>query len=580
MSDKKDKETILLRAVKKLDKIKEDLLDQITDLEEQKAGLEDILSHDKNRELDEFDSSNIMPELNRIYQRVVECKENMDSIDEELDYYRTQSGIMKYVKNYNYSPENFKEFLERIGKVVRIVAPQTIRFMSIVSKVSGIKYPYDKNKVTEYDELYNRFLVYEYNYRDAEKQGLNPSKRLLVSSIQEVVKGVDIDFFDTTIEYLTEVKKVLDSRIEQYRLDAIKIRQDEKDRKLKDIEKIIKDVQSKIDDAKKKLDIVEETYRLYEEYKEKTDHESIVKLSGELSKLDAIAKRELKVLRHVTKEKEKKKKEEPKNEQYVPIKIINENKDYLDGDYYLKRDTQNIICFLGDDDDTIMEDLYRHFDNSLRPLVLRELVDLFKNLYTKRDFILLTGGNPGVATSKKTHSLLESPFDFDYRRFGVSKDKYRIHAITRHSNFLEEQGYGTGNIIFFGALGVNEDNRKTEAYDRVGRRGIDKIAVSNKPAQLRPSFDFIEHITRGYVPESLLSEEDKKKISLGKFFGKLKGTNLEKSIEDDKYILFDALDEESKHNALNELNKYFIKQTTKLFSIIDEAKKKDDGILD
>ena len=62
MSDKKDKEAILLRAVKKLDKIKEDLLDQITDLEEQKAGLEDILSHDKNRELDEFDSSNIMPD--------------------------------------------------------------------------------------------------------------------------------------------------------------------------------------------------------------------------------------------------------------------------------------------------------------------------------------------------------------------------------------------------------------------------------------------------------------------------------------------------------------------------------------
>ena len=58
-------------------------------------------------------------------------------------------------------------------------------------------------------------------------------------------------------------------------------------------------------------------------------------------------------------------------------------------------------------------------------------------------------------------------------------------------------GYGSGNIIFFGSVGVNKDDKsKTEAYQRLGKRAVASISdMSGESSILMPSFDYIEHIT-------------------------------------------------------------------------------------
>ena len=221
-----------------------------------------------------------------------------------------------------------------------------------------------------------------------------------------------------------------------------------------------------------------------------------------------------------------------------------------------------------------MSDLDRHFDNADKKVVLDELLSLFNGLYSDENFSPLTGGNPA---SKAARRLLEFPYKFSYKRYGISKDVYRLHAIKRHSSLLKELGYGNGDIIFFGALGVNDDKLKTDAYNRIAGRVF--ASVDNRIV-LREEFDYIEHITRGFIPSELLSEEDEKRKKLGQFHGKLKGTSQDKSIENGKYILFEALGDASKENIIKYLNDYFYDQTTKIFDIKRLKEQLDkDGIL-
>ena len=133
-------------------------------------------------------------------------------------------------------------------------------------------------------------------------------------------------------------------------------------------------------------------------------------------------------------------------------------------------------------------------------------------------------------------------------------------------------GYGSGKIVFFGAIGVNDDKLKSDAYSRLGKRAIEERSDRGKTAKLRPNFDYIEHITRRYIPVKLLSDEDKSTINYIGFNGKTKGS-IDTIIENKKYVLYDLLDEQSKKNVKDYLDEYFINQTTMLFDIIDDYKK-------
>ena len=85
-------------------------------------------------------------------------------------------------------------------------------------------------------------------------------------------------------------------------------------------------------------------------------------------------------------------------------------------------------------------------------------------------------------------------------------------------------------------------------------------------------FDFIEHITRGYIPKKLFSDEDIKKSEKGMFLSKLKG-NIDMSIEHGRFVLYDLLDDSTKSNVKKYLDDYFIKQTNMLFEIKDKYDK-------
>ena len=128
--------------------------------------------------------------------------------------------------------------------------------------------------------------------------------------------------------------------------------------------------------------------------------------------------------------------------------------------YYLDGDIRNIICFLGNDNDSLDKDIDSHFsDNSSKPIILRELNDIFNKLVFDSNYIQI-GGKPKYFTDDKVKAIQATPYKFNYKRFGVSKDQFRIHAIDRQSKLLQKLGYGSGHIIFFGAIGVNDDKEK------------------------------------------------------------------------------------------------------------------------
>ena len=90
---------------------------------------------------------------------------------------------------------------------------------------------------------------------------------------------------------------------------------------------------------------------------------------------------------------------------------------------------------------------------------------------------------------------------------------------------------------------------------------------------MEPGFDYIEHITRGYVPYSLLSLQDKKRVLEGKFSSKDGKTGKDRSIGKINYFLFDCLDFVSKQNVADYLNNYFSAQSKYMFSLMDENEK-------
>lgn len=326
-----------------------------------------------------------------------------------------------------------------------------------------------------------------------------------------------------------------------------------------------------------RLNRIEELEKMILEYENNEDNELFVKLCNELSSLGIITLRNAKILTYEKEEKEEVEDENNIKEETIPEIIVNEN--ILDGDYFRRSDTKHIICFLGDNGTEVMDDINRHFDGKSRKNVLAEMNNLFNTLYNTEidsDNYIETGGNPKYFTDPLASALISSPLNYSYRRYGVHKDQYRIHAITKHSDLLNELGYGKGNVIFFGAVGVNDQTKKSDAYHRIGSRAIESLSTTGGSCKLRNNFNYIEHIIKKQIPLTLLSDEDKSKIRKGQFNGKIKGTRISKSYEDMKYFYYDLLDVDSRANVKKYLDDYFIKQTNTMFEIMDNYVKKKE----
>ena len=267
-----------------------------------------------------------------------------------------------------------------------------------------------------------------------------------------------------------------------------------------------------------------------------------------------------------------------------------------DRDYFVndgKRPvTQNIFCFPGIEiDKKLKKDRYKDtiytdfgiFDPSMRKRVYGGLIEVFNQLHKNKDYETKQGGEPKYFSKKIVKSLKD--LGFKYIRPGVSQADYRIHAITRESAFLAKLGYGTGKITFIGAIGPNDDNEKDTTYQRNASRVIDHLEVN---PVLQSSFDYIEHITRGYIPKEFFSKSDQDKAFGGKFNGDTKESGVingrktiytrkkaegKKYTDEHYYAYYTVLDKATIENVNSWLYNYFAKNSELMFDIYDNYKK-------
>ena len=565
-----NKDEILRHTLKKVSKMKNDLVEEINKYEIEKFQLNSEETKLSSEELDKI-SETVKPVSNRLTTFIDE-KENVGVV--KNDFVKQKSVFLRII-NSESNNISFDEIMEIIANTKGYRANETNKIISDFCKVVGVKYPFSIN---EFEDLNGKIMIvraFQVNYD--ENHGSYMSK----SEILKNIKGVLIELdkkFDKYISFMNELNKALDRKIDEHSIKIKTMIDEAAKNKIAEKKNKLSELDLKIDECNKRIEEIEEIYNIYDQYLESKNQDTAIKLSGELSKLGIMTKRELKILRHKEKEKVDEPKEEVKEEPKEEKQVIKEEKKLDNLMYFTKEDANEIICFLGTDNDWIMDDVSNHFDNSRRPNVLRELNDIFNGLYVG-DNPINTGGNPGPFTGRTVLTLLEPPFKFNYKRFGVSRDQFRIHAIERHSDLLKKLGYGSGNVIFFGAVGINDSKEKSYAYDRLGSRAIRQLSSNGSVPKLRSNFDFIEHITRGYVPTDLLSANDLIRLSNGDFYRQIKG-GIDISIENSKYFLYDELDNDTKKNVNDYLYEYFTKQSQKMFDIINEYKSLKDNSLD
>ena len=573
MSDKRDKYELLSKSIEKIDSMKKELDGQIKKLNSQKKKLEKELSN-----LAKDESEELSPELEKIYKKTCDYQNTISNINDDMKFYIVELSKIESLINYNIIMGDFDHFVDTIKHTRAYKPKESHQSLMFYSKLSGISCNIKLTEISKLeDSLYGiSGLLARYEYEC--KIGLSPSKKALVDSVHKITDTIDLKFYERVTDFEDKVRKNLDERIDRLIAEAKEVRNREYENKRDEIKKNISNVDNDLAACNRKIDTIKEVYDLYNSYKNKVDPDIklVASLSGELSKLGVLSKRDLKIILHTKKEKEEVKEE--KVEEIIEEKTIIESetkKELDDLEYFSKPDTKDIICFLGKEGDSIMEDLSKHFDNSSRPKVIRELTDIFNELYSGENYIE-TGGSPNPDSNRNALALLKSPYKFNYKRFGVRCDDFRIHAIQRHSELLKNLGFGQGDIIFFGAIGVNDSKEKSYAYDRLGRRSVSKLSSTGREATLRSNFDYIEHITRNYVPIELLSSNDSEKLSIGEFNKQAKG-GIDKSIENSKYVLYDVVDEDTKKNVYNYLYSYFTKQSQMMFDIINEYKNIKDS---
>jgi hypothetical protein len=565
---------ILKTAIEKLANYKEEINEKIKTYE-----AEMIKYGESNKELlDEMAIEVINPEIDKEIQKLQNCEQYRKDINGVLDRLGLEIVKIKDILNYNVDFGDLDKFFSMVLEINGYDASNVLEYSSIISKQVMVPVPLKKDDLRKFNELRVDALLRADTAKNEKFFYNSNNKREVAIKIKQLLNSPAINAFFTKFgKFLMDSLKVVDDvakeageRIQELRDQEIKRRKDE-------IKNNLAELIGKIEECKKSLKSIDEIYELYGEYNKTQDRDVLIRLISQLADLAIIGQRESKLAIYEQKEEEEtseEKKEEPKEEKKILEKV--EEKTLENPLYFKDPNTQNIICFLGKDDDNIFTDMTDHFDNSNIPYVESELVSIFNILYAKGDYENKTGGNPKYFSSTKVRAYREK-LGYKYLRFGVSQAQYRIHAITRDSKLLKQLGYGTGRLTFFGALGVNDDNEKTGAYDRIARRGI---AEMGNPPKLQPSFDYIEHITRSYIPSDLLSDADKEKIRLGKFTGNIKGTDIKKSLPYYKYIYYDILDDDSKENVKKWLDMYFTKQSDKMFEVINKhnerKKKKND----
>lgn len=569
------KEEVLKQIIERLKDTKKEIIDKINSYEEQIKNYKE-----SNKELNDSLSIEVYNEKTEKWTNSLKaCKDVNETVERLEGMIKTQKELVDYLLKYNLTFGDLDNFFDLVLNIDGFNVQNYFNECCDLSKVTKVPFPYKASDLTNFNKA-RMAIIMKADYMVESQRNfiththdekLNTAKDL----VQMINKAKMTSFFDKLIKYFSDNKRRIAAiavengeKIQEIRESEIKKRKDE-------IKSNIDELNRKIDECKKSLVSIGEIYSLYDKYKEDQDQNTLIKLTEELANLVAISQRESKILKHEEKEeveeietKEEKPVEEVKKEEIIPEVRT------LDNDYFRRKDTKHLICFLGDENDSIRDDIIKHFDNSARKPVLSELYSIFNSLALDTDYIKDKGGNPHSGSSKNALALLKSPFNFEYRRYGVRNDGFRIHAISRYSSLLEELGYGSGKIVFFGAVGLNDDKLKSDAYSRLGKRAIEERSNRGKVAKLRPNFDFIEHITRRYIPIKLLSEGDKSILNYIGFNGKTKGS-IDTTIENKKYVLYDLLDEQSKKNVKDYLDEYFINQTTMLFDIINDYKKVD-----
>ncbi len=574
MSD--EQKRLLSQAEERLKSVEEITREKLNEVEEEKRNY--VLSNmelimDDDVEID--DEEVIESEDYKILEQSIKKNTHSKMMLKEV-YNKTLEQVesLEMLVNFNAIMGNTDLFFKTLGKSSLFIELSEYNSMvDLASKVNLVspvsfdelkKINIKSNHVMRLykDKTGQKNLV---NYINTIKDDLHPILNAyykIANFIIRIMEGID-----ERIETAKTLKAGLKDRFKKEKIEQRK----------NEIVSHLNEYNQSIDEIKKKIAEIESAKELLNSYKDTYDEEELMKLISVLSDLLILSSRDVKIITYRPSEKNVKEEVEETSKPVIKSSIPLVSEKVLDDPlYYKKADTQNIICFLGKDDDDIFTDISDHFDFSNRPFIVSELVSLFNVLYKNADYENKTGGNPKYFSSSKVRAYREK-LGFNYKRFGVSQAQYRIHAVTRDSKLLKELGYGTGRVTFFGALGVNDDNEKTGAYDRIARRGISAMGT---PVKLQPNFDYIEHITRRYIPIELLSEADKGRLHYGMFNGNLKGTSTKKAIEGFGYMYYDILDTESKENVKKWLDNYFMRQSEKMFEIINEhnnrKKRKND----
>ena len=567
-----NREELLQNLILKLGRLKREQMDKIAEYDKEIE--EYIKSIDTN--IDEQYLKEFEKEVTPLVKRQIEYDSYIAKLDHERKTILSQKNKLVKILAFDLKTDDFEHFKESSKGLSAFRDASYLDVYSHIGKKAGVPYNISRE---EYKRVYGSLLKSATLFIQYEDYEI--TKKEFVDAIKETF-GTFNPFYDKNLVFF-------DSAISKFKIKVDEIGnkvQETRDRLIqKQIDKInerIKDLHKKSNECLDKIASIDEIYKLYDKYLENNSHDNMILLSNELSKIGVITKRELKILRHQKVEKVEVKEEikpEEKTEEKNDIEPVKQNE--LDNvQYYLDGDVRNIICFLGNDNDSLDKDIDSHFnDNSSKPIILRELNDIFNKLVFDSNYIQI-GGKPKYFTNDKVKAIQATPYKFNYKRFGVSKDQFRIHAIDRQSKLLQKLGYGSGHIVFFGAVGVNDDKEKSGAYERLGSRVISELSDHGRPAKLRSSFDSIEHITRGYIPISFLSDNDKSKLKLGGFVGKDKVSGLDKAIENSSYILFEVLDEVSQSKVNDYLNEYFMKQSEKMFDYINSYKELKENNFD
>lgn len=580
-----NKDEILLSAIESLKTLIESKKAELVKLEKETKEIEEKQSK-LNVRMEFFEAP--AGELEKLVKEKNTIENRLKSAERyKVSFANDKKAILDFLQFVNplFNVENFAKNIHSLDAICTYTnLDDFLVFMNILAKATGVKFPLSRKDFEMYNLNITKALdcltfhishltsisIVQLNiirselYKILSKYDYNGFHKKLASFINEVCLKLKDEAHKTEDKITEYVNNIASTKSREFNTasDALKERNNNKSK-----------VQSEIKE-------LESVLELYSTYNNNPSNENLTNLCNLLVKFNAMSSRDAKLIAYekkvaevATKEEEAKPKEEPKTEISTDIPP-------LDADYFTRPNTQNIICFLGTLGDDILSDIDDQIDNSRKPIIFKELVSMFYKLYHQSNSSIPYGHGPGSSSPRKVLALLDPPLSFIYRKYGVKNDPFRIHTITRHSDLLKRLGYGTGDLIFFGAIGVNDANDKAFTFGRVGNRTIATLTRSGAVPILKGEFDTIEHISRGYVPLAFLSVEDRDKKKRGQFNGKFKGTDSEKSIEFGKYVLYDALSDESKENVKKYLDNYFYEQSTKMFDIIkefDNISKAQDG---